>query len=125
MFVSISLSSYLTLLVHILNYLRLPLSFLSHLTYSFKYLIQSSFSLFWWTRFLMFYFVTNVKLMSVDVIESGYFLTFSVTRDSVTIDKGEILVIMRFLVYRSTIFPMSLSNHNFFKYSTLLGLDGV
>jgi hypothetical protein len=66
-----------------------------------------------------------MKAVIADVIESGSFLTSSITRVSMTTYKGSLPVTRSFLVCHSTIMQVALSNHNFFRFSTLLGLDGV
>jgi hypothetical protein len=118
----ISLSSSLTFSTHVLNYWRFPLSFLSFLTCSSNSLIHSSFSLFFRTISLRFYYVGNMKAMLTNVVESGSFLTYFFTIIFVTTDKGLPTVTGSFLVCHCTIFSVTLLNTKFFIFPTLLGL---
>jgi hypothetical protein len=71
---------------------------------------------------MRFHYVSLVKVVPTYSMESRYFITYSTTVVSVTIDNGLPPMTRNFLVYCCTILLVDFLNLNFFKFSTLLGL---
>jgi hypothetical protein len=122
----ISSSTYsMNLSIYALNYLIFTSSFFACMSCFSISLILAFFSWYLWNKLLRFFFVPVVKVVPMDVMESGSYLTYFFTIVSVRIDNGFPCMTGTFLIFCCTILPVALSNLKFFKFATFLGLYGV